>query len=149
MTDLVEKSERFVGELLAGLGLKITPAARWSDEGCHIDLSGVDSHLARAENGELLDALEVILFQAFGRELERHQRFLVDAEGYRERRRAELEAMAQFAADKVRASGQPFVFGILNSTERRMIHLALKEQTDLVTESVGEGRQRRLQVRLK
>jgi len=37
----------------------------------------------------------------------------------------------------------------LNSTERRVIHLALQSEEDLITESVGDGRDRRLQVRLK
>jgi predicted RNA-binding protein Jag len=57
--------------------------------------------------------------------------------------------MARFAAQNVRKNGRPFTFGILNSTERRVIHLTLQEESDLVTESVGAGKDRRLQVRLK
>jgi spoIIIJ-associated protein len=57
--------------------------------------------------------------------------------------------MARFAGDQVRKNGKSFTFGVLNSTERRVIHLALQQEEDLITESVGEGRDRRLQVRLK
>jgi predicted RNA-binding protein Jag len=57
--------------------------------------------------------------------------------------------MARFAGDQVRKQGRPFTFGVLNSTERRVIHLTLQLEEDLVTESVGSGRDRRLQVRLK
>ena len=114
-----------------------------------LNLSGSDAHLALAENGELLDAFEVILFQVYGRELEREHRFTVDAEGFRQTRRAELHAMARFAADQVRKNGRPFTFGVLNSTERRTIHVTLQKEDDLITESVGDGRERRLQVRLQ
>jgi spoIIIJ-associated protein len=57
--------------------------------------------------------------------------------------------MAHFAADNVRKNGRAFTFGKLNSTERRIIHLTLQVEEDLITESVGDGRERRLQVRLK
>ena len=124
-------------------------SAEWNSEGCVLNLSGRDAHFALAENGEMLDALEVVLFQAFGRELEREHRFVVDAEGFRQTRKSELHAMARFAGDQVRKNGRPFTFGVLNSTERRVIHLALQQDEDLMTESVGEGRDRRLQVRLK
>jgi spoIIIJ-associated protein len=97
----------------------------------------------------MLDAFETLLFQIFGRDLERTQRFVCDADGFRRTRKAELQAMARFAAQNVRKNDKPFIFGTLNSTERRVIHLTLQEETDLITESVGSGRERRLQVRLK
>ena len=114
-----------------------------------LNLSGEDSHFALAENGELLDAFEVVLFQAFGRELDREHRFVVDAEGFRQTRKSELQAMAKFAADQSRKNGRPFTFGVLNSTERRIIHMTLQAEDDLISESVGDGRERRLQVRVK
>ena len=136
-------------EIVGEMKFDLTVNSSWTSEGCVLDLSGEDAHIALAENGELLDAFEVILFQSFGRQLDREHRFVVDAEGFRQTRRAELHAMARFAAEHVRKNGVPFTFGILNSTERRIIHLALQQEEDLDTQSVGEGRDRRLQVRLK
>ena len=89
------------------------------------------------------------MFQVYGRELDRDHRFVVDAEGYRQTRKKELQAMARFAGEQVRKNGTPFTFGVLNSTERRVIHTALQAETDLMSESIGDGRERRLQVRLK
>jgi spoIIIJ-associated protein len=57
--------------------------------------------------------------------------------------------MAKFAAKNVREKGVPFTFGELNSTERRMIHLTLKDEDDLLTESVGMGNDRRLKISLQ
>ena len=149
MNDICEKAEEFLSDILKAMRFDLKVSAEWSDEGCCIDLSGEDSHYALAENGELLDAFEVLLFQAFGRELGREHRVGVDAVEFRKTRKAELHAMARFAADQVRKNGRPFTFGVLNSTERRIIHVTLQQEEDLFTESVGEGRDRRLQVRLQ
>jgi len=149
MNEICDKAREFLDDLLGDLGLHLKVTGDWTDEGCCLDLNGEDVHYALAENGELLDAFEVVLFQIYGRELDRSQRFVVDADGFRKNRKAELHAMARFAADQVRKNGRPFTFGVLNSTERRVIHLALQAEEDLITESVGDGRDRRLQVRLK
>ena len=149
MNATCENAKDFLAGLVNDMRLDMTVDAEWTEEGCRLDLHGEDAHLARAENGEMLDAFEVVLFQVFGRELEREHRFVVDADGYRQTRRHELQAMARFAADQVRKNGRPFTFGVLNSTERRIIHLTLQKEGDLDTESVGVGRERRLQVRLK
>jgi spoIIIJ-associated protein len=149
MNETCDNAREFIEGLVGDLGFDLEVAANWTDEGCAIDLSGADAHLALAENGELLDAFEILLFQVYGRELDREHRFVVDAEGFRLTRKAELQAMARFAADQVRKNGRPFTFGVLNSTERRVIHLTLQQEDDLFTESVGAGRDRRLQVRLQ
>ena len=149
MNETCASAEKFLTEIVTGIGLDLTVSSQWTDEGCILDLSGADSHIALAENGELLDAFEVLLFQIMGRDLERQHRFVVDAEGFRQTRKAELHAMAKFAAGHVRKNGIPFTFGVLNSTERRIIHMSLQQEEDLLTESVGEGRERRLQVKLK
>lgn len=149
MNETCQNAEQFLSEVIASLGFNLQVSAEWTDEGCLLNLSGEDAHYALAENGEMLDAFEVLLFQIYGRALDREHRFVVDADGFRRTRKAELKAMAHFAADNVRKNGRPFTFGVLNSTERRIIHLTLQVEDDLITESVGDGRERRLQVRLK
>jgi spoIIIJ-associated protein len=149
MNQVCEKSKEFLSEILTDLRFDLSVSAEITNEGCLLNMSGEDTSLLLAESGELLDAFETVLFQIYGRELERTERFICDADGFRQTRKAELQAMARFAAQNVRKSGKPFTFGKLNSTERRMIHLTLAEESDLQTESVGEGRDRHLQVKLK
>ncbi|MGI8556245.1 MAG: protein jag [Pyrinomonadaceae bacterium] len=149
MNETCQKAENFLKELLADFHFDLSIFKQVTNEGCLFDFSGQDSSFLLNENGEMLDALEVLLFQIYGRDIERSQRFICDADGYRQTRRAELQAMARFAAQNVRKNGKSFTFGKLNSTERRIIHLSLVEETDLQTESIGEGRERRLQIRLK
>lgn len=139
----------FLNSLLESFKFDLRVAEKKTQEGILFDITGADSRFLLAENGELLDAFEHILFQIYGRELPREQRFICDAEGYRQTRKAELQAMARFAADTVRKNGRPFTFGVLNSSERRAIHKVLAEEEDLQTESIGEGKDRRLQIRPK
>ena len=149
MNEICQKAEGFLTDVLSNLRFDLRVSSKWSDEGCLLNLSGEDVPFLLNENGEMLDAFETLLFQIYGRELDREHRFVCDADGFRQTRRAELQAMARFAANNVRKSDRPFAFGILNSTERRVIHLTLQNESDLITESVGVGRDRRLQVRLK
>lgn len=149
MNENCRNAEKFLSELVGDLRFDLSVSSQWTDEGCLLNLSGEDVSFLLNENGEMLDAFEVLLFQIYGREFERTQRFICDADGFRQTRKAELQAMARFAAQNVRKNGRPFTFGKLNSTERRIIHLTLQVEEDLLTESVGDGRERRLQVRLK
>ena len=149
MNEVCQKAETYLSEVVSGLGFDLAVTSRWIEDGCLLNLSGSDSGMALAENAEMLDAFETLLFQAFGRELDREHRFICDADGFRQTRKSELQAMARFAGDQVRKNGRAFTFGVLNSTERRIIHTTLQAEEDLVTESVGSGRDRRLQVSLK
>ncbi|REJ76398.1 MAG: hypothetical protein DWQ47_12390 [Acidobacteria bacterium] len=149
MSEVCQNAEEFITELVDQAGFNVEVSSEFTDEGCVLDFSGDDSGMMLSENGELLDAFETILFQVYGRELDREHRFVCDAEGFRQTRKSELHAMAKFAAKNVREKGVPFTFGVLNSTERRIIHLVLSKEEDLETESVGQGRDRRLQVRTR
>jgi spoIIIJ-associated protein len=149
MNEVCQKAQEFLTAVLKDMRFDLQVSSKWSSEGCLLNLSGQDISFLLNDNGEMLDAFETLLFQIYGRELEREHRFVCDTDGFRQTRRAELQAMARFAANNVRKSDKPFTFGVLNSTERRVIHLTLQTETDLITESVGDGRERRLQVRLK
>src|SRR4051794_9351818 len=111
MNETCEQAKDFLTGLVVDLGFDLSVSAEWTDEGCILNLSGDDAHFALAENGELLDALEVLIFQVYGRQLDREHRFVVDADGFRQTRKAELHAMARFAADQVRKNGRAFTFG--------------------------------------
>jgi spoIIIJ-associated protein len=70
---------------------------------------------------------------------EDHSRLSFDAHDYRALRIEELRLSAATAAEKVKRTGVPFKFNPMNSRERRVIHLALRNETDLRSESTGHG----------
>jgi spoIIIJ-associated protein len=149
MQDTCTKAGSFLESLFQGTGLNITVAITEKPTECLLDLSGPDAELLQLEGGELLQAVQHLINQAFGRTLPEGQRLVCDVEGFRATREAELRAMANLAAERVRTTRAPFVFGEMNSNERRIIHLTLAQCEDLYTESVGDGSARKLRVALK
>src|SRR5579862_4174498 len=75
-----------------------------------------------------------------------HEKVCFDCQNHRSLRIQELRMAATVAAEKVRRTGTPYEFTPMSSRERRIVHLALREEVDLHTESEGEGMRRRLVV---
>ena len=149
MNEICTKAEQLINSIFDTAGFDVRASASESDLGCVLSIEGADSGLLLSQGGELLDALQQILNQAYGRDLPKGQRIICDADNYRAAREAELRAMAEHAARQVRSTSAAFVFGPMEPSERRVIHLSLANEEDLVTESIGEGNGRRLRVALK
>ncbi len=149
MKETCTQAQDFLNAIFNGTGLDLRARAEESASGCLLDIDGEDSSLLLGEGGELLEAVQHLANQSFGRAVPADARFICDAHNIRATREAELRAMARHAAERVRATGAPFTFGPMLATERRIIHLVLAEESDLHTESVGEGAARRLKVSLQ
>src|ERR1051325_1155951 len=149
MNEVCQQAEQLLHSIFESARFDVRASASESDLGCTLSIEGADSGLLLNQGGELLEALQQILNQAYGRDLPKGQRIICDAENYRSAREAELRAMAEHAARQVRATSAAFVFGPMEASERRVIHLSLAEEQDLITESIGEGNGRRLRVALK
>lgn len=146
MSQIHQQAESFLNGLFSSAKLELHATVNTSGKGCLLDLDGEDAPLLRNEGGELLNALEHLVNQAFSRELNSGERFVCDVHGFRSTREAELRVMAQHAAERVRSTGLPFTFGPMDANERRVIHVSLAEEQDLQTQSIGEGNARRLKV---
>jgi spoIIIJ-associated protein len=146
MNEACAQAQDFLNAIFDSAGFNLRASIDTNESGCFLNIEGADSTLLLSEGGELLEALQHILNQAFGRELPKDERIVCDVENFRATREAELRAMARHAAERVRSTGVPFTFGPMNSNERRVIHMALATEEDLHTESVGEGTARRLKV---
>ena len=149
MDETYTQAVEFLQEVFAKSGLELSVTLEQVEDCAALDLDGRDAELLLAEGGEALEAVQHIVNQAFGRKLARGQRLVCDVRGFRATREAELRAMAHHAAAQVRSTGQPFIFGLMNANERRILHLTLADTEDLYTESIGEAKDRRLKVSLK
>ena len=149
MSEACVQSQDFLNAIFDGTGFKLRATVGVSESGCLLAIDGVDTDVLLSEGGELLEAFQHLVNQAFGRALPKGERIVCDVENFRATREAELRAMARHAAERVRTTGVSFTFGPMNPNERRVIHLSLASEEDLFTESVGEGPARRLKVRLK
>ena len=147
MPETCDQSAEFLTDLCRSLGLSLQVSTSVTAEGCRLEIDGADADLLIAQGGELLDAVQHLLNQIFSAG-HGGQRLVCDARGFRATREAELRAMASHAAQRVRSTGLPFSFGPMSANERRIIHLALANEADLQTESIGEGAARKLRVAL-
>jgi spoIIIJ-associated protein len=111
-----------------------------------VKFSGPDVDLLLSNRAELLLALEHVTMEMLRMPSEDHSRISFDANDYRLLRIEELRLSALAAADKVKRTGAPFRFNPMNSRERRVIHISLRAETAVRSESLGSGPQRQVVV---
>ena len=109
-----------------------------------IDFAGADADLLLEKNGALLDALEHVVLKANRLGEEHLGKISFDCKDWRRLRAEELKLTAQIAAERVLETGDSFALSPMNSRERRIIHLALRDRPDLRTESEGRDPERRV-----
>lgn len=148
-TDVTQQAAEFLENVFEQTGLQLRVAVKHGITGEVLDIEGHDAELLQAQTGELLEALQHLINQVFGRSLAAGQRLVCDVHGFRATREAELQAMANLAANRVRQTGVAFTFEPMSANERRIIHLTLAESPDLFTESIGEGSDRKLRIARK
>jgi spoIIIJ-associated protein len=141
------KLEHFLDPLLSRSGFELTYRLT-AGNSAHpevenpevtVQFSGEDTDLLLANRAELLLALEHLAMESLRIPPEDHSLVSFDANDYRLLRIEELRMSAMAAADKVKKTHVPFHFNPMTSRERRVIHLALREEKDLRSESVGVG----------
>ena len=108
------------------------------------DFAGADEDLLLERNGALLDALETVILKAVRLDEEYFGKIAFDCQDFRRARLEELKLMAQVAAERVIESGDPFPLNPMSARERRIVHLTLKDQHMVRTESEGFGTERRV-----
>lgn len=129
----------FVQDVVNAMGVTLTTNIEESPEGTRINLEGEDGGLLIRRGGEGLQALQHLVATAFRRQLGDDNRVVIDCNGFRREKDAELRQMARFIADKARTSGVPQEMGPLNPYERRIVHLAIAEDPSVTSESIGDA----------
>lgn len=107
----------------------------------YVECKGPDAELLLDRDGELLRALEHVAAKALRLEPEEHDRVSFDVDGFKAERAKHLQDMAEKAIDIVDDTDRPYSFPPMNSRERRMLHMYLKD-SGLQTASSGEGPRR-------
>ena len=129
----------FVQQLVAAMGLELVPKIDETNEGTRINLEGEDGGVLVRRGGEGLQALQHVVATAFRKQLGDDNRIVIDCNGFRKDKDAELRQMARFMADKARSSSVPQEMGPLNPYERRIVHLAIAEDPTVTSESIGDA----------
>jgi spoIIIJ-associated protein len=137
--DLAASLRELLTRITDAAGVQCRIEIAEDDEAVTASLVGGDLGLLIGRHGQTIDAIQyltnVIAWRQHGDD---RKDVVVDAAGYRERRRETLEALALRSAERVRSSGEPVELEPMSSIERRIVHLRLKEVGGVGTRSEGE-----------
>jgi len=142
--------EATLTELLSAAGL-LVEIRRRDAQGDELlfELIGDDVEPLLANKGEGLTGLEVLVGRIAAKRLGKPVHPRLDADGFRAHRKDALEELARQSAEEVRRSRRPSLLPPLAPWERRLVHLALAEDSEVETQSEGDGFLKRVEVRLK
>lgn len=141
---LLETTRQTVAELLAKMKINARVEASYGppDEEAQrpilVDVRGNDLGVLIGRRAEILNALQYIVNLIISKQAEHWVQVVVDVEGYRARRERQLRQMAQRMADQALKTGRRQVLEPMSASERRIIHLELRESQGVLTQSVGE-----------
>jgi len=141
--------EELVARICAALGANASVTVTEDESVLAARISGGELALVIGKHGQTIDAIQYLANAIVYRgqsESDRKQ-VVVDAAGYRDRRRATLEARADDAADQALARGEAVALEPMTAPERKIVHLRLQERRDVATESEGTEPDRHVVVR--
>jgi spoIIIJ-associated protein len=109
-----------------------------------LDIKGNDLGILIGRRGQTLASLQHIVRLIVAHQLKARAPVTIDVEGYKQRRYRELQELSLSLARKVETSGQSITLEPMPANERRIVHLALTENTNVLTRSIGEGEVRKV-----
>lgn len=111
-----------------------------------LDITGEDLGILIGRRGNTLSSLQYLVYLIVSHQLKARVHVTIDVEGYRERRYEALKNLALRVAERVGDTGQPVTLEPMPANERRIIHLALRDYPEVMTESIGEGEARKVTI---
>jgi spoIIIJ-associated protein len=117
------------------------------EETITLHVEGADEEamsLLIGRRGETLRSVQFMVNLLVSRRVQKWPQIIVDIGNYRQRRQESLEGLARRMAERVRQSGRPLTLEPMGAYERRIVHLALRDDPTVYTESSGEGENRKV-----
>lgn len=148
-----ETAVAIVTEMMDKLGVDVDVSRKLSDPDemsgkrmTVVEITGDDLGVLIGPGGDTLDAIQYLTRLMVGHKLHRRAEFMVDVQGYRDRREQALTRLAERMAQKALKRNRSVSLEPMSPYERRIIHMALRDHDKVRTNSVGEGKRRRVRV---
>lgn len=138
-TEEIKLGKEALENILKLIPIEATVTSGIEDGKIMLNIEGDKSGLLIGRKGKTLDALQFIVNKIVNKALEKRCNIVVDSENYRKRRKESLVQIANKMGDKAKRIKKPVTTNLLNPHDRRIVHLALKEDEKLDTRSRGEG----------
>jgi len=147
--DTKEEAKEILQTILDKMGLLAIVEAKDEDGGITLAVKGEDMGRIIGKEGIMLKSLETVVRAMASKILNERVRINIDAGDYREKRAKSLERLAAEVVDEVISTGKETMMPAMSAADRRTIHLYVQKQDKVFSESVGEGRDRRLVIHPK
>lgn len=135
----VHRAQEVLENILARFGVKTSIEALEDSDCITLNIKGDGSGILIGRKGQTLDALQYVVNKIVHRSPAVTKQIVVDTEGYRAKRKEVLVDLAKRLGEKAKAREAPVSTSPLNPYERRIIHMALQDDSGLTTQSTGEG----------
>ena len=119
------------------------------DRPLNLNVVGDDLGILIGRNGETLASIQYLIRLMVNQELHSWKNIVIDIDSYKQRRAEQLNQMAQRLAEQVVTSGRPASLEPMPASERRLVHMALRNHQQVYTASTGEDQRRKVQILLK
>ena len=133
--------------LLKLMGMNLKAEALKDEERFAINISGPDRMYLMSNDADGLDALQYLMNRMVMNRPD-YKKILLDSNGYRSQKEQDLVFLAQDLARKVKNQRKPYTLDPLNSYERRIVHMTLADDKEIITTSVGDGEFKRITISL-
>jgi spoIIIJ-associated protein len=137
-SELAAEARDLVGRIVDGIGVNVQIDVDEGEETITVSCTGPDLGMLIGRHGQTIDAIQYLANAAMYRgHSDERKEVVVDAAGYRARRRTSLEALAVRSAERALAQGEPVELEPMTAVERKVVHLRLKELDGVETTSEG------------
>jgi spoIIIJ-associated protein len=135
----VEVAKELTTGLLDRMGVKVEVKVFLKEETLNLEIKGDQEGILIGRHGRTLESLQILINRMVNKRLGKPLRVVLDIDDYRKRRADTLTKMAVRMGERAKSKGHPLSIGPFDAHDRRLIHIALKEDPSLRTESLGEG----------
>jgi spoIIIJ-associated protein len=142
----IEIAKELTKGLLERMGVRAEVEALWKEGNLYLEINGDQEGILIGKHGRTLEALQMLVNRMVNKRMKNAMRVVLDVDDYRKRRTESMVQIALRLGDEAKRTGHSQVAGLLNACDRRIIHLTLKEDPFLETESIGEGELKRVKI---
>ena len=142
----IEIAKELTKGLLERMGVQAEVEGFLKEGNLYLEITGDQRGILIGRHGRTLESLQMLVNRMVNKRLKNAMRVILDVDDYRKRRADSMAEMALRLGDEAKRTGHSQVAGLLNAFDRRIIHITLKEDPFLKTESIGEGELKRVKI---
>lgn len=142
----IEIAKELTKGLLERMGVRTEVDGFLREGNLYLEIKGDQEGILIGKHGRTLESLQMLVNRMVNKRLKNAMRVILDIDDYRKRRADSVTLMALRLGDEAKRTGHSQVAGLLNAYDRRIIHLTLKEDPFLKTESIGEGELKKVKI---